>query len=250
MDHVYPPGPATVPPNLTAATAAYKHRAWLAMGGLAAFIVLYFALSGWFAWTSWRLFSGMFGQGGHFDLWQFIAAVCAAFLAVFMLKALFFIQHRFDVEDIEITRQDQPRLFEFIDRLADEARAPRAHKVFLSARVNAAVFYDLSLLNLFIPSKKNLEIGLGLVNVVTLGELKAVLAHEFGHFAQRSMAVGRWVYISQQIAGHIVARRDALDKLLQQLSRFDLRVAWVGWILSIIVWSIRSSLYYSVARTL
>ena len=106
--------------------------------------------------------------------------------------------------------------------------------------MNAAVFYDLSLLNLIIPSKKNLEIGLGLVNVVTLGELKAVLAHEFGHFAQRSMAVGRWVYISQQIAGHIVARRDALDKLLQQLSRIDLRVAWVGWVLSIIVWSIRS----------
>ena len=240
MDHVYPPGPATVPPNLTAATAAYKHRAWLAMGGLAAFIALYFALSGWFAWTAWRLFAGMSGQGGHFDLWQFIAAVCAAFLAVFMLKALLFIQHRFDVEDIEITREDQPRLFDFIDRLADEARAPRAHKVYLSARVNAAVFYDLSLLNLIIPSKKNLEIGLGLVNVVTLGELKAVLAHEFGHFAQRSMAVGRWVYISQQIAGHIVARRDALDRLLAQLSRLDLRIAWVGWILSIIVWSIRS----------
>jgi Zn-dependent protease with chaperone function len=240
MDHVYPPGPATVPPNLTAATAAYKHRAWLAMAGLAAFIVLYFALSGWFAWTAWRLFDGMFGKGGSFDLFQFVAAVCAAFLAVFMLKALFFIQHRFDVEDIEITRQEQPKLFEFIDRLADEARAPRAHKVYLSARVNAAVFYDLSLLNLIIPSKKNLEIGLGLVNVVTLGELKAVLAHEFGHFAQRSMAVGRWVYISQQIAGHIVARRDALDKLLARLSRFDLRIAWVGWILSIIVWSIRS----------
>src|SRR5690349_725444 len=240
MDHVYPPGPTDVPPNLTAATAAYKHRAWLAMGGLAAFIVLYFALSGWFAWTAWRLFSGMFGEGGNFDLWQFIAAVCASFLAVFMFKALFFIQHRYAVEDIEITRQDQPRLFEFIDRLADEARAPRAHKVYLSARVNAAVFYDLSLLNLIIPSKKNLEIGLGLVNVVTLGELKAVLAHEFGHFAQRSMAVGRWVYISQQIAGHVVARRDALDRLLQQLSRFDLRIAWVGWILSIVVWSIRS----------
>jgi len=240
MDHVYPPGPASVPPNLTAATTAYKHRAWLAMGGLAAFIVLYFALSGWFAWTAWRLFRGMFGEGGHFDLWQFIAAVCATFLAVFMFKALFFIQHRYAIDDIEITRQDQPRLFEFIDRLADEARAPRAHKVYLSSRVNAAVFYDLSLLNLIIPSKKNLEIGLGLVNVVTLGELKAVLAHEFGHFAQRSMAVGRWVYISQQIAGHIVARRDMLDKLLAQLSRIDLRVAWVGWVLSIIVWSIRS----------
>ena len=240
MDQIYPPGPATVPANLTAATATYKHRAWLAMGGLTAFIVLYFALSGWFAWTAWRLFSGMFGEGGHLDLGGFVAAVCAAFLAVFMLKALFFIQHRYAIEDIEIKREDQPRLFDFIDRLADEARAPRAHKVYLSARVNAAVFYDLSLLNLIVPSKKNLEIGLGLVNVVTLGELKAVLAHEFGHFAQRSMAVGRWVYISQQIAGHVVARRDALDRLLQQLSRLDLRIAWVGWILSIIVWSIRS----------
>ncbi len=240
MDHVYPQGPASVPPNLTAATATYKQRAWLAMFGLAVFIALYFALSGWFAWTSWRLFSSMFGQAGHFELGSFVVGVCCAFLAVFMLKALFFIQHRYAIEDIEVTRAEQPRLFEFIDRLADEARAPRAHKVYLSARVNAAVFYDLSLLNLIIPSKKNLEIGLGLINVLSLGELKAVLAHEFGHFAQRSMAVGRWVYISQQIAGHVVARRDALDRMLQQLSRLDLRIAWVGWLLSIIVWSIRS----------
>lgn len=210
------------------------------MLGLAGFIALYFALSAWFAWTAWRLLGGMFGANGNFDLLGLVAGVCAAFLAVFMLKALFFIQHRYAIEDIEIRREDQPRLFEFIDRLADEARAPRAHKVYLSPRVNAAVFYDLSLLNLIIPSKKNLEIGLGLVNVVNLGELKAVLAHEFGHFAQRSMAVGRWVYVARQIAGHVVARRDALDKLLAQLSRFDLRVAWVGWILSIIVWSIRS----------
>ena len=94
MEHVYPPGPAAVPPNLTAATAAYKRHAWLAMLGLAAFIASYFALSAWFAWTSWRLFAGMFGAGGDFELWGFVAAVCSGFLAVFMLKALLFIQHR------------------------------------------------------------------------------------------------------------------------------------------------------------
>ncbi|MBW8809229.1 MAG: M48 family metalloprotease, partial [Lysobacter sp.] len=111
---------------------------------------------------------------------------------------------------------------------------------FLSPRVNAGVFYDLSLANLIVPSKKNLEIGLALVNVLNLGELKAVLAHEFGHFAQRTMAVGRWVYIAQQIAAHIIAKRDAFDDFLRGLSRFDLRVAWIGWLLSLIVWSIRS----------
>jgi len=240
MSLAYPPGPAALPPNLTAPSAAYKRHAWLAMLGLTVFIALYFALSAWFAWTAWRLLGGMFGANGNFDLWGFVAGVCAAFLAVFMLKALFFIQHRGTIEDIEITRAEEPELFEFIDRLADEAHAPRAHKVYLSPHVNASVFYDLSLLNLVIPSKKNLMIGLGLVNAVSFGELKAVLAHEFGHFAQRSMAVGRWVYIAEQISRHVVQRRDALDKLLAQLSRFDLRVAWVGWLLSIIVWSIRS----------
>ena len=102
------------------------------------------------------------------------------------------------------------------------------------------MFYDLSLLNFLLPSKKNLEIGLPLVNVLTVSEFKAVLAHEFGHFAQKSMAVGRWVYLAQQIAGHIVAKRDGLDRFLEGLSRFDIRIAWVGWIFRILVWSIRS----------
>ena len=78
------------------------------------------------------------------------------------------------------------------------------------------------------------------MNVLTLSELKAVLAHEFGHFAQRSMAIGSWVYIAQQIASHVIAKRDALDKFLRILSGIDLRVAWIGWLLSLVVWSIRS----------
>ena len=127
-----------------------------------------------------------------------------------MLKALFFVKHGEASEDVEITEADQPRLFAFLHRLADEAGAPRPHKVYLSNRVNAAVFYEISIVNLIFPTRKNLEIGLALVNALSLGELKAVLAHEFGHFAQRTMYVGRWVYIGQQIAAHIIAKRDAL----------------------------------------
>ena len=238
VEHVYPAGPGSVPADLTRPTRAYRTHAWLAMGGLALFVLLYLALASWFSWTAYRLFASL-AHGGD-PLWTLVAGVCSAFLAVFMWKALVFVKHRHAIDDIEVTASEQPRLFAFINRLADEAGAPRAHRVFLSPRVNAAVFYDLSVLNLLFPSRKNLEIGLGLVNAVSLGELKAVLAHEFGHFGQRSMAVGRWVYIAQQIAAHIIAKRDALDAFLRGLSRFDLRIAWVGWLLSLIVWSIRS----------
>lgn len=241
MSLLYPSNPVSIPHDLTKPSSTYKNRAWLAMGGLALFLTIYLGFTTWFAWTAYRMFSGI-SQGGDFNLAGAAAGAVAAFLFIFMVKALFAVKHSNVSTDMEITRQQQPQLFEFLYRLADDAGAPRPHKVYLSPQVNAAVFYDLSLLNLFFPSKKNLLIGLGLVNVLNLGELKAVLAHEFGHFAQKSMAVGRWVYIAQQIASQIVAKRDWLDSLLQGVSKIDLRVAWIGWTLRLIVWSIRSLL--------
>lgn len=240
MHTLYPEGPASVPQKLTEPSATYRRHAWLAMSGLLAFIAIYFGLLVWFVFTAYRLFKAL-AAGSNDPMMLLLGAGCATFLAIFMIKALIFNKRAHDKsDDIELKPQDQPELFAFLHRLADEAGAPRPHRVFLSSRVNACVFYDLSPMNLIFPSKKNLEIGLGLVNVLSLGELKAVLAHEFGHFAQRSMAVGRWVYIAQQIAGHIVAKRDALDSFLEGLSRIDIRIAWIGWLLSVIVWSIRS----------
>ncbi|MEH6418354.1 M48 family metallopeptidase [Pseudomonas sp. CGJS7] len=230
-----------MPAQLTAPSAAYRRHAWLAMAGLLAFVAIYFALLGWFGWTAFRLFASIVRGNSDNVLLAAGASACAAFLCVFMAKALIFNKRGSkDAHDMELKPAEQPELFAFLHRLADEAGAPRPHRVFLSPRVNAGVFYDLSLANLIVPSKKNLEIGLALVNALNLGEFKAVLAHEFGHFAQRTMAVGRWVYIAQQIAAHIIAKRDAFDDFLSGLSRFDLRVAWIGWLLSLVVWSIRS----------
>jgi Zn-dependent protease with chaperone function len=240
MEDIYPTGPASVPSDLTRPTASYKRHAYLAVAGLLAFVVAYFALAGWFAWTAYRLLSSLVRAPQHLVVLA-AGGAGAAFLAIFMLKAVIPSRRKPDQErELEVTAAAHPRLFAFLHRLADEARAPRPHRVFLSARVNAAVFYELTIANLLLPSKKNLEIGLGLVNVLTLAELKAVLAHELGHFAQRTMAVGRWVYTAQQIAAHIVGKRDGLDHALHALSSFDIRVAWIGWLLRIIVWSIRS----------
>lgn len=225
--------------ELAKPSPTYTRRAWIAMAGLAGFMLFYLLLVGWFLFTAYRLTIGSGNTGGN-AFWGWIMGACAILLAAFMLKGFFFVKRGGNDDTLEINAQQQPRLFEFLYALADEAGAPRPHKVFLSARVNAAVFYDLSIINLVFPSKKNLEIGLGLVNVLNLGELRSVLAHEFGHFAQRAMAVGRWVYIAQQIAGNLVARRDKLDDFLNSWSRVDFRIAWVAWILGVIVWSIRS----------
>ena len=122
-------------------------------------MALYIALAGWFVWTAYRMF-GEAAAGGPDKGWHLLISVSAAFFAVFMLKALFFIQRGGAPDAVEVTAAEQPRLFAFLHRLADEAGAPRPKRVYLSARVNAAVFYDLSILNLLFPSARTSKSGL------------------------------------------------------------------------------------------
>lgn len=216
-----------------APSASYRLRAWIAGLAILGFGLLYLGFTSWLLWTAYHLAWSASGAAT-------LVAVCLGLIAVFVLRALFFVR-RGEVDGLtEVHADAEPELFAVIDEIAREVGAPRPKAVYLSARVNAAVFYDLSAANLILPTRKNLEIGLGLANVLNVSEFRAVLAHEFGHFAQRTMAVGRWVYIAHQIAWQVVNRRDKLDEFLEGLSRSDIRIAWVGWGFRSIIWAIRA----------
>lgn len=235
LNSLYPTGPDGVPADLTAPTPAYKRHAWLAMAGLLAFVGGYLGVTAWFGLTAYRLLAS--GHGLHAVL-----GLVPLFAFAFLLRGLFAIKHHDTPARVEVTALQEPKLFEFLHRVADETGAPRPHRVFLSSRVNAAVFYDLSLLNLILPSRKNLELGLGLMNVLTVSEMKAVVAHEFGHFAQSTMAIGRWTYAAEQIVGQVVAERGIFDKALSAMARLDVRVAWIAYLMRLLVWSLRAVL--------
>lgn len=127
---------------------------------------------------------------------------------IFLLKFMFS-AHKLDRSHlIEITRNQEPKLFKMIDELAQEVETSAPKKVYLSMDVNAGVFYDSSFWSMFFPIQKNLHIGLGLVNSVTKDELRAILAHEFGHFSQRTMKVGSYVYNVNQIIYNMLYEND------------------------------------------
>src|SRR5262249_40974785 len=138
--------------------------------------------------------------------------------------------------------KDQPVLFAFIRQLCKDTGAPFPHRVFVVPDVNAAVSFHESLLNLIFPSRKNLIIGLGLVNRLNLSEFKAVLAHEFGHFSQNSMKLGSYVYTANRVVADVVYGRDALDNLLSVLQRTDIRIAVFAWGFGAILWGMRKGL--------
>src|SRR5690606_17844105 len=112
--------------------------------------------------------------------------------------------------------QEQPVLFEFIRTLSKETRTPFPKRIYLSSDVNAAVFYDSNFWSMLLPVRKNLQIGLALVNSVNLSELKAILAHEFGHFSQRSMKLGSYVYNVNQVIYNLLYDNDGYSSALQK----------------------------------
>jgi Zn-dependent protease with chaperone function len=239
-DVPYPAAPLEVPRDLTAPTREHKKRLVLGLVGLALFVLVYLGLT-------YELFAIGLRTVRRFDargqmIWGVVVAAPAFFLGAFLVRGIFAVKKTADPRHVELKREEEPVLFAFIDRVATDAGAPKPHRVFVAPEVNAAVFYDLSFWNLLFPTKKNLLIGLGLVNSLSLDEMKAVLGHEFGHFAQRSMRVGSYVYVAWQIVRHVVATRGSFDTLVNAISRIDIRIAWIGWALALVLWSIRSVL--------
>ncbi|MFN6945433.1 MAG: M48 family metalloprotease [Cytophagaceae bacterium] len=138
-------------------------------------------------------------------------------LVLFFLLKFIFKSHKVDRSHlIEIRKADEPKLFSLIDEIVKKVGTNFPKKVYLSSDVNAAVFYDSSFWSMFFPIKKNLQIGLGLVNTVSKLELTAILSHEFGHFSQKTMKVGSYVYNVNQVIFNLLFDNESYDNLIQR----------------------------------
>jgi len=115
---------------------------------------------------------------------------------------------------LEISRAQQPELFRLIDDITAEVGTSSPKRVYISNEVNASVFYDSSFWSMFLPVRKNLVIGLGLVNTVSKDELKAILSHEFGHFSQSTMKVGSYVYHVNQVIFNMLYDNDSYGQAI------------------------------------
>ena len=195
----YPANPANVPASVTEPKISFKKEVTRVMGNILLFFIVYiilFLLS--IGLTIACFYGGVAIIVAVPRLTTIIAGLgligLGVMVFVFLIKFLFAVT-RYDRSGIiEVNEEEQPKLFAFIRQLTKDTQTPFPKKIFISPEVNASVFYDSSFWSMFLPIKKNLQIGLGLVNSLNVSEFKAVMAHEFGHFSQRSMKLGSFVY--------------------------------------------------------
>src|SRR5262245_3101628 len=234
---LYPPAPAAVPSDLTRPDRAYRGSVTAMIGGLFLFLVLYLvviAIAGLVAF--WLLSLPAPEVRGRTDypflIFKYGGAAAAALVQLFLVKGLFKGRRVEWSTLVGLREADQPELFAFIRKVSEDTGAPFPAGVYVSPDVNAAVLYDSSVLNVVVRPRNDLVIGLGLVNVVNLVELKAVLAHELGHFSQRSAGLGSYLFVADRAVQDVIYRRDAFDRFVDRWGRVTWGVAFPAWVLT------------------
>lgn len=237
-------------------SSRFKRKTLSAIGGIVAFVTIYLILViGVLAITatlSYFSFKILLYQLSFITIAIALAIASIGFLILTFLFKFLFSSKKVDRSHlVEITRKDEPELFALVDQVVDEVGSRFPKKIYLSAQVNASVFYDSNFWSMFLPIKKNLNIGLGLVNTVTKEEFKAILCHEFGHFSQKSMKVGSYVYTVNQVIHNLLFENDGFERFVISLSNvgniFAIAVAISIQVINGIQWILRKM--YEVVNT-
>ena len=199
----------------------FKDKAYRMIIGIMLFILLYLSL---IAFAGVLLVASIMGGFGIIALKPNFITLAIGFglialgvmFFLFLIKFIFAKSIESIAEEREINEKDQPELFAFIRQLTTEVKTRFPKKIYLIPDVNASVSYNSSFWSMFLPVRKNLRIGLGLVNSLTISEFKAALAHEFGHFSQRSMKVGSYVYTVNKVIYNLVTHHDTWDQTIER----------------------------------
>jgi Zn-dependent protease with chaperone function len=144
--------------------------------------------------------------------------IAGAILVFFMVKPIVARPVRRH-DPIPLTPEEQPELFEFIDAICAQVRAPVPRLVQVDCQVNASASFMPVRFGVF-QRGLVLTIGLPLVAGLSVRQFAGVLAHEFGHFAQGSgMRVTALVRQINYWFARVVFERDHWDAKLDDWSR-------------------------------
>ena len=237
------PKPNNPPEELTKLSQAYIVKATIAIVSILLFFILYTSLIIALFYLVYIAITYEVGSINKFTILIKLGAIAGSvMLALFTLKFIFKLKNHKPDNRIKLDKKENQELFSFIDDICKSTGAPKPKNIYVDPDVNAYVSYTNVWLSLFLPTKKELTIGLGLVSSLNLSEFKAVVAHEFGHFAQRSMKIGSYIHSANTIIHGMIFSRDKWDEILDQWRGSDIRLSFAAWIITPVIWVIRQVL--------
>ena len=147
--------------------------------------------------TFWYTFSPLL-SGERFHAPLVLACAVGLMTLVGMVRALWV--RISEPSGLRVSREEAPKLYEAIEEVAAKMGGVQVDSVSVSSDINACIV-QTPRWGIFGNYRSHLEIGLPLAMVLTVDELKAVIAHEMGHLSQAHGKFGAWIY-RQRVTWH------------------------------------------------
>lgn len=116
--------------------------------------------------------------------------------------------------------KEHPKLFQILVGISKATQQETPSEVYLTAEVNAWVMDRGGMMGF--GSRRVMGLGLPLLEVLSVSQLRAVLAHEFGHFYGGDTKLGPWIYKTRAAIGR------TLEGLAQHSSLLQKPFHWYG----------------------
>ncbi len=158
---------------------AFASLGYLYIGFIVAILLGLVLITCWLSFAGHRIYAGA------------IKIVIFLLIVVFVVLKSLWIKYD-PPKGITLGRQDYPELFELLDEICTKLNT-RADTVVLDETFNAAVI-EHPKLGLLGFNTNFLILGLPFLQSVRKEELKAVLAHEFGHLSGKHSQTSQWIY--------------------------------------------------------
>jgi Zn-dependent protease with chaperone function len=138
-----------------------------------------------------------------------IFCVVGAFL---ILKSIVPRADSFTAPGPQLAPAEHPALFALVDEVARQTGQEKPAEVYLVGDVNAFVTERGGTMGF--GSRRVMGIGLPLLEVLTVSELRAVVAHEFGHFVGGDTRLGPWIHKTRGAIGRTLENVGAHSSIL------------------------------------
>ncbi len=194
-------------------SSSLARRATLAIALMIGFYVLGLVVAAGLLFVPYAMWTYL----GRFNLQLgFFCIVTAGVILLALIPRL----DRFVAPGPKLEPSQHPRLFQEITSIARAVQQELPAEVYLVPEVNAWVMQRGGVLG--VGSRRVMGLGLPLLQLLTIAQFRAVLAHEFGHYHGGDTKLGPWIYKTR------TAIMRAVSSLAEQSSLVQKPFLWYG----------------------
>jgi heat shock protein HtpX len=180
------------------------------VAGAAAMLVGFYVFAGLVAVGLFGVVAAMWASG-HGNLWIAVACIGSGFA---ILRGLVPRRAKFEDPGPRLEPEAEPELHALVGEVAAATDQAPPSDIYLAPDVNAAVMDTGGLFGS--GGRRVMIVGLPLLDALTVGQLRAVLAHEFGHYYGGDTRLGPWFFRTYDAIARTVTHLEARESIWQK----------------------------------